>query len=93
MKFNIEGSRVECIVKKICGKCCIGYKVGDKIVFDKAKINGKTCSSFLSAAMPTIYAMKYGVKFPWDKKSGETLLTCPSHTTKVLFLIKKIEKR
>lgn len=90
---NIEGSRVECIVKEIKGNCCIGYKSGDKIIFDNAQITGKVCSSFLSAAMPTIYAMKYGVKFPWDKKEGETLFACPSDTAKVTFLIKRINKK
>lgn len=90
---NIEGSRIECIVKKIQGTCCLKYKLGDKIIFDNAKITGKSCSSFLSAAMPTIYAMKYGVKFPWDKKEGETSFACPSDTAKVIFLIKRVNKR
>ncbi len=65
---NIEGRRIECIVKEIQGNCCLGYKLGDKIIFDNAKIVGKVCSSFLSAAMPTIYAMKYGVKFLGTRK-------------------------
>lgn len=90
---DIEGSRVECVVKKIQGNCCLGYKVGDRIIFDNARIIGEICSSFLSAAMPTIYAMKYGVKFPWDKKEGETLFACPSDTAKVTFVIKRVSRR
>ena len=85
---ELEGAAVECVVKEVRGKCCLGYRKGDKITFRKAKVEGKACSSFLSAAMPTIYAIKYGVKFPWDRKAGSTLFGCPSTESQVVFEIR-----
>jgi uncharacterized repeat protein (TIGR04076 family) len=58
------GFAVEATVKKIKGKCSVGYEVGDKIIFDGLHIKGKVCPSALATIVPTIYAFMWGSRIP-----------------------------
>jgi len=51
---------IEVTVKSQKGKCALGHKVGDKIVFDGRSVKGDICYSALMTLLPKIYAMRYG---------------------------------
>jgi len=76
-------------VKKIKGKCDVGHKVGDKIVFDGLRVRGKMCFSALATLMPTIYAFAWGAEFPWNKNRDTTTIPCPDDINQVVFEIKR----
>ena len=60
-------SVVEVTVVDQKGKCAVGHKVGDKIVFDGKSVKGDICYSALTVLLPKVYAMRYGAEFPWAK--------------------------
>ncbi|MEM2680966.1 MAG: TIGR04076 family protein, partial [Candidatus Bathyarchaeia archaeon] len=58
---------IEVTVKSRGGKCDFGHEVGDRIIFDGRSIKGEICYSALMVLLPKIYAMRYGVEFPWAR--------------------------
>jgi len=76
-------------VKKIKGKCSVGHKVGDKIIFDGMHISGKLCSSALATIVPTVYAFMWGAEFPWDEDRDVTTVPCVDERNQVVFELKR----
>jgi len=70
-------SIVEVIVKSQKGKCAFEHKVGDRIVFDGKSVKGDICYSALMVLLPKVYAMRYGVEFPWAKDKNIITTACP----------------
>jgi len=94
---------IEVTVKSQKGKCALGHKVGDKIVFDGRSVRGDICYSALVVLLPKIYAMRYGVEFPWSEdgygvefpwsEDGDTIFNaCPDPENPVVFEIRRIRK-
>lgn len=79
------GLTVEVTVKKVKGKCSVGHKVGDKIIFDGLSVKGNICSSALATIIPTLYAFMWGAEFPWDKSRDVTTMPCPDEKNQVVF--------
>jgi len=67
-------------------------KVGDKIFFDGRSITGDICYSALMTLLPKIYAMRYGVEFPWSKDGDTIFNACPDPENPVVFEIRRINK-
>ena len=83
---------IEVTVKSQKGKCALGHKVGDKIVFDGRSVSGDICYSALMVLLPKIYAMRYGVEFPWSEDGDTIFNACPDSENPVVFEIRRIRK-
>jgi len=83
------GYTVTATVKGIKGRCEVGYKVGDKIVFDGLSVNGKICSGALATIVPTLYAFMWGAEFPWDEDKDVTTVPCVDEQNQVVFELKR----
>jgi uncharacterized repeat protein (TIGR04076 family) len=83
---------VEVTVKSQKGTCAFGHKVGDKIVFDGKSIRGSICYSALLVLLPKVYAMRYGVEFPWSRSKDVIFNACPDAENPVVFEIRRIKK-
>jgi len=84
---------VEVTVKSQRGKCAFGHKVGDKIIFDGRSVKGDICYSALMTLLPKIYAMCYGVEFPWSEEDGDVLFNaCPDPDNPVVFRIQRVRE-
>lgn len=59
------------------GRCAVGYKIGDRILFTGSQVKGKMCFSALCSMLPKVYALRYGARLPWLKKSEEATHRCP----------------
>jgi len=86
------GFSVEATVKETKGKCSVGYKVGDKIIFDGVRIKGKVCPSALATIVPTVYAFMWGAEFPWDEDKDVTTVPCVDEKNQVVFELKRDRK-
>jgi uncharacterized repeat protein (TIGR04076 family) len=86
-------SVVEVTVKSQKGKCAFGHKVGDKIVFDGISVKGDICYSALMVLLPKVYAMRYGVEFPWAKDKDVILNACPDPENPVVFEVRRVRQR
>lgn len=85
-------SLVEVTVKSQKGKCAFGHKVGDKIIFDGRAVKGGICYSALMTLLPKVYAMRYGVEFPWSKNKDVICNACPDAENPVVFEIRRVKK-
>ena len=83
---------IEVTVKSQKGKCALGHKVGDKIVFDGRSVRGDICYSALMVLLPKIYSMRYGVEFPWSEDGDTIFNACPDPENPVVFEIRRIRK-
>ena len=83
---------VEVTVRSTKGKCYFGHKVGDKIVFDGKSIKGDICYSALMVVLPKVYAMHYGVEFPWAEDKDVISNACPDAENPVVFEIRRVRK-
>jgi uncharacterized repeat protein (TIGR04076 family) len=84
-------SKVEVIVKSQKGKCAFGHKEGDKIIFDGRSVKGDICYSALMVLLPKIYALRYGVEFPWSENKDVVINACPDADNPVVFEIKRMK--
>jgi uncharacterized repeat protein (TIGR04076 family) len=85
-------SKVEVTVKSQKGRCAFGHKVGDRIVFDGKSVKGDVCYSALMVLLPKVYAMRYGVEFPWSENKDVIVNACPDAENPVVFEIRRIRK-
>lgn len=84
---------VEATVKSQKGNCAFGHKVGDRIVFDGRSVKGEICYSALMTLLPKVYAMRYGVKFPWSEGDGDVIANaCPDPDNPVVFKIRRVKE-
>jgi len=83
---------IEVTVKSQKGKCAFGHKVGDKVIFDGKAVKGNICYSALMVLLPKIFAMIYGVKFPWAEDSNVIFNACPDAENPVVFEIRRIRE-
>lgn len=87
-----EGFDIVVKVRSQKGFCAAGYEVGDEMYFFKDEIGGKLkCIDALSTLMPCIYAMHYGVAFPWQKLDPDhNTIPCPDVVNPVIFEVRRI---
>jgi uncharacterized repeat protein (TIGR04076 family) len=85
-------SNVEVTVKSQKGKCAFGHRVGDKIVFDGKSVKGDICYSALMVLLPKVYALRYGVEFPWVEDKAVLCTACPDAENPVVFEIRRIRE-
>jgi len=86
------GFTVEVTVKEIKGKCSMGHKIGDKVIFDGLHVKGKICCSALASIFPTVYAFMWGADFPWDRVRDITTAPCLDEKNQVVFELKRNRK-
>jgi uncharacterized repeat protein (TIGR04076 family) len=85
-------SLVEVTVKSQKGKCNFGHKVGDKIIFDGKSVKGNICYDALMVLLPKVYAMRYGVEFPWAEDKDVMFNACPDAENPVVLEIRHVKK-
>jgi len=83
---------VEVTVKSQEGKCAFGHRPGDRIFFDGRSVRGEICYSALVVLLPKVFAMRYGVEFPWSKDKEVICNACPDAENPVVFEIRRIRK-
>ena len=82
---------VEVTVKSQKGTCAFGHKVGDRVFFDGRSVKGDICYSALVVLLPKVFAMRYGVEFPWSKDKAMISNACPDPENPVVFEIRRVE--
>lgn len=89
-----EGYNVVVKVLSQEGFCAAGYEVGDEIYFNNDEISGKlTCIDALTTLMPCVYAMHYGVEFPWQKEDPDhNTIPCPDVPNPVIFEVRRFRE-
>ena len=85
-------SNVEVTVKSQKGKCAFGHRVGDKIVFDGKSVKGDICYSALMVLLPKVYALRYGVEFPWAEDKDVVSNACSDAENPVVFEMRRIRE-
>jgi uncharacterized repeat protein (TIGR04076 family) len=58
------------------GFCGAGHEVGQKFDLSGSTPEG-LCQSALHSAYPTIFALRWGADFPWEKEKGVAHIACP----------------
>jgi uncharacterized repeat protein (TIGR04076 family) len=87
---NDHGYPVELVVLEQRGTCEFGHQVGDRIVFDTRKVTGEICPTALAGIMPTVYALQFGIEFPWARDNGSVTLACPDAENPVIFQARRV---
>lgn len=77
-------------VISVRGHCGFGHKVGDEVVFDGETVQGRVCMSALYSFLPKVFAMHYGVEFPWLADKNVSTHACPDAYNPVVFEIRRI---
>ncbi len=77
-------------VISVKGHCSFGHKVGDEVVFDGETVQGRVCMSALYSFLPKVFAMHYGVEFPWLADKNVSTHACPDAYNPVVFEIRRI---
>ncbi len=78
-------------VKSVRGSCGFGHVVGDEVVFDGETVQGRVCMSALYSFLPKVFAMHYGVQFPWLSDPDVSTHACPDAANPVVFEIVRME--
>jgi uncharacterized repeat protein (TIGR04076 family) len=79
--------RITARVKEVRGHCGFGYQVGDELVFDGERVQGRVCISALYSFLPKVFAMQYGAEFPWLSDPDVATHACPDANNPVVFEI------
>ena len=93
--FMAAGYDIEAKVINQKGFCEEGHKVGDSVYFDGKTVKGNICYDALLVLLPKVYALRYGLVFPWatDKNKDICLLACPDCENPVVFELRRIRKK
>lgn len=70
----------------------LGIGLATKILFDGKSVKGEICYSALMVLLPKVYAMRYGVEFPWIENKDVIYNACPDPENPVVFKIHRIRK-
>ena len=74
------------------GHCAAGHQVGDEVVFDGRTVQGKVCISALYSFIPKVFAMHYGINFPWLDDKDVSTHACPDAYNPVVFEIRRVRE-
>jgi uncharacterized repeat protein (TIGR04076 family) len=72
------------------GNCEFGHKVGDEVIFDGETVQGRVCISALYSFLAKVFAMRYGVNFPWLDDPDVATHACPDASNPVVFEIRRV---
>ncbi|MEW6606379.1 MAG: TIGR04076 family protein [bacterium] len=78
-------------VQKETGRCFYGYKEGDQFEFDGLTTVGGFCGAAYHTIFPSLFALRFGATFPFEKEEKVIHTTCPDGG-KISFEIRKIEE-
>jgi len=78
-------------VQSVKGHCAFGHQVGDEVVFDGETVQGRICMSALYSFLPKVFAMHYGVNFPWLRDPHVSTHACPDAANPVVFEIVRVD--
>ena len=88
--FDDGGSEISAKVIEVKGCCTFGHQVGDTITFDGETVRGRVCISALYSFLPKVFAMRYGVNFPWLAANPDVSThACPDAYNPVIFEIRR----
>lgn len=84
--------KVELRVIEQKGTCDFGHKVGDVIVFDGRKVDGEICFHALYSVLPKVFAMMYGVEFPWLDDKDVATHACPDAYNPLVLEVRRVRE-
>ena len=90
--FEDTGYKVVAKVISQEGTCQFGHKVGDTVVFDGETVQGRVCISALYSFIPKVFAMHYGINFPWLDDKDVATHACPDAYNPVVFEIRRMRE-
>lgn len=77
-KIDSPFPKLKLTVNKVEGHCYHGYKIGDELILEDFTHPPKFfCLGLAHALFPVIYALSFGVKFPFRDNQRSLLVTCP----------------
>ncbi len=85
-----QGFTIVAKVTRQEGHCEFGHKVGDEVIFDGERVQGKVCLSALYSFLPKVFAMRYGANFPWLDDPDVATHACPDARNPVVFEIRRV---
>lgn len=85
-------TKIAVTVKDVKGNCVAGHKVGDAFEVSGTELKGYVCPAALNSFWAQIYAMKYGVVFPWAEPDGSALVCCPDPKNLVTFELRRVSR-
>ena len=71
------------------GECHEGHKVGDEWICNGTTPKGM-CSMAFCALYPTIWALQFGAKFPWQKDQHVARGSCPDPESFIIFELRRL---
>jgi len=92
MKEEKGAYKIVAKVIKQEGHCVAGHQVGDEVFFDGETVQGKICISALYSLLPKVYAMRYGVEFPWLEDPDVSTHACPDAWNPVVFEVRRLKR-
>jgi uncharacterized repeat protein (TIGR04076 family) len=92
MKNEKGAYKIVAKVIKQEGHCVAGHQVGDEVFFDGETVQGKICISALYSLLPKVYAMRYGVEFPWLEDPDVSTHACPDAWNPVVFEVRRLKR-
>ncbi|MCB2225845.1 MAG: TIGR04076 family protein [Desulfarculaceae bacterium] len=83
--------RVKVKVVEVKNHCDAGHRVGDEVVFENNRVEGKLCFDSMCSMLATVHTLCYGGVFPWFKDPDAPVpLACPDGG-KVVFELSRID--
>lgn len=89
-RFPDEGATVVVEVIQQEGTCTAGHRVGDQVVLDGLHVRGKLCIHALYSMLPKVFALRYGVEFPWLQDKNVSTHACPDAFNPVVFEVRRL---
>jgi uncharacterized repeat protein (TIGR04076 family) len=72
------------------GHCGVGHQVGDEVIFDGQRVQGRVCLDAMCAFLPWVHALRYGAEFPWQEDKGAVICACPDAANPVVFELRRV---
>ena len=74
------------------GHCNADHRVGDEVLFDGQTVQGEVCIHALYSFLPKVFAMRYGVEFPWLEDQDVATHACPDAWNPVVFELRRVRE-
>jgi len=87
--------KLEITVVDQVGRCHHGHKIGDKWIINKGETptgDKGICLAAYGTLHPMIYAMLWGLSFPWEEDPYSITLGCPDTVNHTTWKIRRIEE-
>jgi uncharacterized repeat protein (TIGR04076 family) len=74
------------------GHCELCHQVGDEVVFDGERVEGRICLHAMYSMLPKVFALCYDASFPWLADPDVAAHACPDAENPVVFEVRRLPK-